>query len=105
MPDEKPILEQIDEAGTLQTPPPSPSELALALFEAFQQVVESAHEHDWKILSYKHETVGFEHPRQPRTNLTVLLIRCFDCGDIQTTNLSGHWTLEEILRTREMKNE
>lgn len=89
----------------LQAPPPAPSVLAAALFEAFQQVVESAHDHNWKILSFHNEQIGFEHPRQPSTKITVLLIRCFECGDIQTTNLSGFWTLEEILRTKEVERE
>jgi len=86
-----------------QKPPPPPNVLATALFEAFQRVIESAHDHSWKIIGFHHEQIGFEHPRQPSTKITVLLIRCFRCGDIQTTNLSGHWTLEEILRTKEME--
>lgn len=89
----------------MQEPPPPPSILAQALFEAFQRVVESAHDHDWKILAFHHEQIGFEHPRQPPSRMTILLIRCFDCGDIQTTNLSGHWKLEEILATRELDRE
>lgn len=105
MSDDKPILNQIADAGTLATPPPPPSELAMALFDAFQMVVESAHDHHWKILGIKHEQIGYEHPRQPPSKLTAILLRCFDCGDIQTTNLHGHWTLEEILRDREIEYE
>ena len=37
----------------------------------------------------------------PNGDVTVLLMKCIKCGDIETEIISGHWRLEQLGETNE----
>lgn len=61
--------------------------LALAL-TAWENRPQSEHVHDWKTLDVQHVKLIVQ--------MTTVLQRCTECGELRTGQLNGTWTLEQL---------
>ena len=78
---------------------PQPEETpADILAQIIWRLTEEAHQHRWDILGvYIPPATRPIHPRLLGTEtITLVLLRCQECNWLQTIELDGHWTEEQI---------
>jgi hypothetical protein len=66
---------------------------------AAEQAREREHEHTWEVVGvqYPSEESKLVHPRYVAPDpVTLILIRCKECGWIMTVSLAGIWTKEQV---------
>jgi len=73
----------------------SAEQIASAMLLTFQEIAENSHIHRWDIIGVWKPNRPV-HPRIQDGVITVVLVKCSECGLPQTVNLGGDWSEEQV---------
>lgn len=92
------LADRINYNANREPPVDSPVVLAHVIAEAIQGLIENTHHHQWDILGvYVPQPNRPIHPRLIGTEqITLVLMRCQECNWVQTIELDGIWTAEQV---------
>jgi hypothetical protein len=104
------IVRNIHTNSIPEPPAESPVVLAHVIAEAIRDLAENSHQHRFAILGVWNPPPPRQpiHPRMAaefHANITIIAVRCQECGLPLSVTLDGIWTLEQITASARIEGE